>query len=116
MGILAPAGTPDAVVRRINTEVGEALASAEMTAVLGKLGFDPMAMTPEQFAAFIAVELKKWPPLLQAAGLKAEWNLAAAPLRDLSSLQGAGLRPDPRLRSCMMRLSVLPLRQIRTSW
>ena len=43
-----------------------------MKAVLNKLGFDPMVTTPEQFAAFIAVELKKWPPLLQAAGLKAE--------------------------------------------
>ncbi len=72
LGFLAPIGTPDAVVRRINAAVGEALASAEMKAVLSKLGFDPMVTTPEQFAAFIAVELKKWPPLLQAAGLKAE--------------------------------------------
>ena len=72
LGFLAPIGTPDAVVRRLNAAVGEALASAEMKALLSKLGFDPMVTTPEQLAAFIAVELKKWPPLLQAAGLKAE--------------------------------------------
>jgi len=36
------------------------------------LGFDPMMTTPDQFGAFIANELRKWPPLLQAAGLKAE--------------------------------------------
>ena len=40
--------------------------------VVQKLGFDPMVTTPEQFGAFIANELRKWPPLLQAAGLKAE--------------------------------------------
>jgi tripartite-type tricarboxylate transporter receptor subunit TctC len=72
LGFLAPIGTPDPIVRRLNAAVGEALASAEMKPVLGKLGFEPMATTPEQFAAFVAVELKKWPPLLQAAGLKAE--------------------------------------------
>jgi len=72
LGFLAPIGTPDAVVRRINAAVAEALVSAEMKAALSKLGFDPMVTTPEQFGAFIANELRKWPPLLQAAGLKAE--------------------------------------------
>jgi len=72
LGFLAPIGTPDAVVRRLNAAVAEALASAEMKAVLSKLGFDPMVTTPEQFGAFIGNELRKWPPLLQAAGLKAE--------------------------------------------
>jgi tripartite-type tricarboxylate transporter receptor subunit TctC len=72
LGFLAPIGTSDAVVRRINAAVAEALASAEMKAALSKLGFDPMVTTPEQFGAFIANELRKWPPLLQAAGLKAE--------------------------------------------
>ena len=46
LGFLAPVGTPDAVVRRLNAAVGEALASAEMKAVLAKLGFDPMVTTP----------------------------------------------------------------------
>jgi tripartite-type tricarboxylate transporter receptor subunit TctC len=72
LGFLAPLGTPDPVIRRINAAVGEALASTEMKAVLSKLGFDPMASTPEEFAAFIEAELRKWPPILQAAGLKAE--------------------------------------------
>jgi tripartite-type tricarboxylate transporter receptor subunit TctC len=43
-----------------------------MKTALSKLGFDSMVTTPEQFGAFIANELRKWPPLLQAAGLKAE--------------------------------------------
>jgi len=72
LGFLGPLGTPDPVVRRINAAVGEALASEDMKPVLRKLGFDPMAGTPEQFAAFIDKEVRKWPPILQAAGLKAE--------------------------------------------
>jgi tripartite-type tricarboxylate transporter receptor subunit TctC len=72
LGFLGPLGTPDPVVRRINAAVGEALASEEMKPVLRKLGFDPMPSTPEQFAAFIDKEVRKWPPILQAAGLKAE--------------------------------------------
>jgi tripartite-type tricarboxylate transporter receptor subunit TctC len=43
-----------------------------MKPILAKLGFDAQITTPEEFAKFIAVEVKKWPPLLQAAGLKAE--------------------------------------------
>ena len=72
LGFLAPLGTPDPVVRRINAAVAEALASAEMKAALKHLAFDPMQATPEEFAAFIEKELRKWPPILQAAGLKAE--------------------------------------------
>jgi tripartite-type tricarboxylate transporter receptor subunit TctC len=40
--------------------------------VLAKLGFEPAMGTPRDFAAFIATETRKWPPLLRAAGLKAE--------------------------------------------
>jgi tripartite-type tricarboxylate transporter receptor subunit TctC len=72
LGFLAPLGTPDPVVRRINAAVGEALASAEMKTALRHLGFEAMASTPEQFAIFIEAELRKWPPILQATGLKAE--------------------------------------------
>ena len=45
-GILAPAGTPAAIVDKINAAVNEALKSAEMKAVLAKLGFEPMMTTP----------------------------------------------------------------------
>jgi tripartite-type tricarboxylate transporter receptor subunit TctC len=71
-GIFAPAGTPPAVVQRLNREVNEVLKTSEMKATLAKLGFEPKVSTPEEFAAFFAAELKKWPPLLRAAGLKAQ--------------------------------------------
>ena len=68
-GVLAPAGTPCRDRRRLNAAINEVLASAEMAPAL-KLGYEAKITTPEEFAAFFAAELKKWPPLLQAAGLK----------------------------------------------
>jgi tripartite-type tricarboxylate transporter receptor subunit TctC len=72
LGFLAPAGTPTAVINKLNTEVNDSLKSPEMKATLAKLGFESKATKPEEFATFLAVEMQKWPPLLMAAGLKAE--------------------------------------------
>ncbi len=71
-GIFAPAGTDSVVINKLNHEVNESLRSPEMKATLAKLGYESKITTPEEFAAFLAVELKKWPPLLRAAGLKAQ--------------------------------------------
>ncbi len=46
--------------------------SPEMQPVLAKLGFEYKVATPAEFAAFVAAEVEKWPPLLRAAGLKPE--------------------------------------------
>jgi tripartite-type tricarboxylate transporter receptor subunit TctC len=72
LGMFAPAGTPGAIINQLNGEVNESLKSSELQATLVKLGYEPKMTTPEEFAAFFAAELKKWPPLLRAAGLKAE--------------------------------------------
>ena len=72
LGILGPAGMPAAVVDRLNSDVSASLQSAEMKAVLARLGFEPKAMTPREFEDFLAAEIWKWPPLLRAAGLKPE--------------------------------------------
>ena len=72
LGILGPAGMPAAVVDRLNSDVNASLQSAEMKAVLARLGFEPKAMTPREFEDFLAAEIRKWPPLLRAAGLKPE--------------------------------------------
>jgi tripartite-type tricarboxylate transporter receptor subunit TctC len=70
MGIFAPAGTPAAIVDKLNSEVNAVLKSAEMAPTLARLGYEAKITTPAQFAEFFAVELRKWPPLLVAAGLK----------------------------------------------
>lgn len=70
MGVFAPAGTPPAIVERLNREVNAVLQSAEMAPALKRFGYEAKITTPKEFAEFFAAELKKFPPLLRAAGLK----------------------------------------------
>jgi len=70
-GVLAPAGTPDELVRRLNSEINAALNSAELREALAKLGVEPMPLAPESFAAFIATEAAKWADLVELAGERA---------------------------------------------
>jgi tripartite-type tricarboxylate transporter receptor subunit TctC len=72
LGILGPTGTPAAVVDKINVAVNEALKTPEVLAAFKRLGFEPLSQTPKEFAAFLDGELRKWPPLLAAAGIKAQ--------------------------------------------
>ena len=71
-GLLAPPGTPAAVVEKLNAVVNDSLKSSAMRTALTKLGFEPKSATPREFATFLAAEMQKWPPLLAAAGVKAE--------------------------------------------
>jgi tripartite-type tricarboxylate transporter receptor subunit TctC len=71
-GILAPAGTPAAIIDRLNTAINDGLNSPAMEASLAKLGFYPKPQTPQQYAAFLAEEAKVWPPIVKAAGIKPE--------------------------------------------
>jgi tripartite-type tricarboxylate transporter receptor subunit TctC len=71
-GILAPAGTPLAIVGKLNSDINESLKSPELRASLAKLGYQGKSMSPREFTAFLASEMKRWPPIVSAAGLKAE--------------------------------------------
>jgi tripartite-type tricarboxylate transporter receptor subunit TctC len=70
MGIFAPAGTPAAIIEKLNGEVNAVLKSAEMAPALKRFGYAARASTPQEFAEFFAAELRRWPPILRAAGLK----------------------------------------------
>jgi tripartite-type tricarboxylate transporter receptor subunit TctC len=70
-GLLAPAGTPDAVVRRINADVNRALASPAVAEAFNKGGIASLAGTPEQFAAFIASETAKYAKVIREAKITA---------------------------------------------
>jgi tripartite-type tricarboxylate transporter receptor subunit TctC len=71
-GILAPAATPAAIITSLNAAINESLASSELQASLDKLGYEPKRTSPQEFAAFLEVEMRRWPPIVKAAGLKAE--------------------------------------------
>lgn len=71
-GVSAPAGTPKAIVTRLNAEIGKVVATAEMKESLNKQGLEPQTNTPEQFAAFIHSEIARSAKLIKLTGAKAE--------------------------------------------
>jgi tripartite-type tricarboxylate transporter receptor subunit TctC len=71
-GLVAPAGTPPAIVARLNAALRTALASAEVKARLDIEGAEPLPISPEEFAADIDREETKGAALVKAIGLKAE--------------------------------------------
>jgi len=71
-GLMAPAGTPRAVIARLNKEWVESAAGADVRERLEKLGFIPKPGTPEQFSAFLRDESRRWARLIKEVGIKPE--------------------------------------------
>ncbi len=71
-GIVAPAGTPAAVVARLNAQVNAVLQSPEVAARLRSEGAYATPATPEAFGRLIAGEIVRWRPVVQRAGIKAD--------------------------------------------
>ena len=71
-GILAPAGTPPAIVRRLQDEVARVLKLPEVRERIVALGIDPIASTPEEFGRVIAADIIKWTAVAKAANIKAD--------------------------------------------
>jgi tripartite-type tricarboxylate transporter receptor subunit TctC len=69
-GLGAPAGTPPAVIERINKAVGTALANPTLKAKILDMGGVPMPMTPAEFGKFLAEETEKWGKVIKAANIK----------------------------------------------
>ena len=70
MGLFAPKDTPVAIVARLNREMNAVLTAEEMIPTLKRFGYEAKITTPDEFKAFFAAELRKWPPILTAAGIK----------------------------------------------
>lgn len=71
-GLLAPAGTPAAIVSRLNAETAKVMVLPEVAGALKKLGFDVMGGTPDQFAGHIKREVEKFTKLAKATGITAD--------------------------------------------
>jgi tripartite-type tricarboxylate transporter receptor subunit TctC len=70
--MLAPAGTPRDVAKRMSEEVARIIKSDETRAKLDAMGTIPVGSTPEEFDAFITTETAKWGKVIRTAGVKAE--------------------------------------------
>ena len=71
-GLLAPAGTPADIVKRLQQETAKALALPAVKERLLAQGAIPGGNTPEQFTAMIDAEIKKWAPVVKASGAKVD--------------------------------------------
>ena len=72
LGVVAPAGTPPAIVNRLNAELVKALQNPEVKSKLLASGLEAVWMTPEQFAAYIKSETIKWGKVVRDAGVNPE--------------------------------------------
>jgi tripartite-type tricarboxylate transporter receptor subunit TctC len=71
-GIVAPAGTPKEIVELLAREIANSVAQPDLTEKLAKLGFKPVANTPDEFAARIKLEIEKWGKVVRDANLRIE--------------------------------------------
>ena len=71
-GIVAPAGTPPAIIRKLNDALVATVRAPETREQFAKIGQEQAWSTPEEFAAFIRDETVKWRRVIQAANIKAQ--------------------------------------------
>lgn len=69
-GLLAPAGTPPAIIERLSSVLDKSLAKPEFRAVLTAQGAEVAGGTPEQFRSFFKAEFQKWGAVVRDAGVK----------------------------------------------
>ena len=70
--VVAPAGTPSAIVSRLNASINESLRSPEVAGTLTKLSVDAKISSPAEFAAFLAKERDKWTTVVKSAGVQSQ--------------------------------------------
>jgi tripartite-type tricarboxylate transporter receptor subunit TctC len=69
-GVVAPAGTPAAIVARLNAEITAALNDPQIQASMRNLGVEPAPDKPEAFEAYIRSETRKWAKVIRQANIK----------------------------------------------
>ena len=64
IGLLAPAGTPAAIIEKLSVAANDALNTDEVRTALKRQGTDPLGGTPQEFASFIRADIEKWVAVL----------------------------------------------------
>lgn len=71
-GVIAPAGTPQPIIQRVNAAIAETLKSPEVVRANAAMSLNPLASSPQEFAAFITKESAKWAEMVRTSGAKAQ--------------------------------------------
>lgn len=71
-GLLAPAGTPPEIIKRLHAEVVRALASSEVRERFQSFGSEPLGNSPDEFAAQIRSDIAKWAKVAKSANVRAD--------------------------------------------
>jgi tripartite-type tricarboxylate transporter receptor subunit TctC len=69
LGIMAPAGTPKAIVDKLNAEINKAINRPDVKEAWDKQGAVPLVMSPAEFDAYLRKDIEKWAKVVKAAGL-----------------------------------------------
>lgn len=70
LGLMAPKGTPAAIVAKLNSEISKITASPEVRAAWGRQGATPLVMSPEVFAKYASDDVTKWAQIVKISGAK----------------------------------------------
>ncbi len=69
-GVLAPSGTPNAILSRLQNEIARLIRLPDVEEALAKQGAEPASSTPEQFSAHIRSEFAKWAKVVKESGVR----------------------------------------------
>ncbi len=72
LGIMAPVGTPKAIVDKLNAEINKAINRPDVKAAWDKQGAVPLTMSPAEFDAYLRKDIEKWAKVVKAAGITAQ--------------------------------------------
>ena len=72
LGIMAPTGTPAAIVDKLNGEINKVLKRPETREAWAKQGAEPLVMSPSEFDKYLRVDIDKWAKVIQTAGIKVQ--------------------------------------------
>jgi tripartite-type tricarboxylate transporter receptor subunit TctC len=72
LGIMAPKGTPQPIVDRLNAEINKVLSRPDIKEAWAKQGVEPLVMSPAEFDKYLRADVDKWAKVIKDAGIKAQ--------------------------------------------
>jgi len=70
--VLAPSGTPQEIIKRLNAELVKVIRSADLRELWASVALEPVGSSPEEFAALIQIEQRRWAKRIKETGVKME--------------------------------------------